>query len=61
MRSCKYYRESVIEMYVPECEGVRESVHEADIEGDYCQFCGARIIFKENTPAPARLDWAYVG
>jgi DNA-directed RNA polymerase subunit RPC12/RpoP len=61
MPNCNYYRESDTEMYTPECEGVRESVHEDDIEGGYCQFCGSRIVFKEYTPVPARLDWGYLG
>lgn len=51
MPKCKYYRESQIEAYIPECcveDGVAfNDVHPDDIEGSYCQFCGGHIKLKE--------------
>jgi len=50
---CKYYREDERTQYVTTCG--REAVHEADIEGEYCQFCGNKIKFKEFTKIPEYL------
>jgi len=56
MSKCKYYRESEIEQYTPECTGVEYSIHPADIFGDYCQLCGKKIKFKELTKIPDYLQ-----
>lgn len=53
MSTCKYYRESEIYQYTPECTGQGRSVHPSDIEGNYCQFCGDKIDYKEDTEVPA--------
>jgi hypothetical protein len=55
MQKCKYYSESAIEMYTPECTGDDWAVHPTDIDGDYCQFCGKKIKFKDNTKVPDEL------
>lgn len=57
MTTCKYYQESPICTYSPECciekDGfVSNDIHPEDIEGDYCQFCGNKIQILENTPLP---------
>lgn len=54
---CNYYRESEIFKYTPDCcvefdssFGKKlpiNSVHETDIEGKFCQFCGREIELKE--------------
>lgn len=49
-KKCKYYRESPIEQYTPECTGFYTSVHPDDIEGDFCPYCGRKIKLKEYTP-----------
>lgn len=54
-KKCKYYREDEIEQYTPECAGDSTGVHPSDIEGDYCQFCGRKIKFKEFTTVPEHL------
>ena len=53
---CKYYRESDMEQYTPTCTGDGWSMHPADIYGDYCQFCGNKIKYKEHTPVPYKLQ-----
>ena len=56
MKKCKYYRESPIEQYTPECTGKDDAVHPQDIEGDYCQHCGRKIKFKEFTALPFKVQ-----
>lgn len=60
MAKCNYYRESPIEQYTPECTGEGEAVHPDDINGDYCQFCGKKIKFKEYTEVPKHLTADYI-
>lgn len=59
-KKCKYYRESIIETYVPECTGVANDVHPQDIDGENCQHCGKKIKFKEYTSVPPHLTWEYL-
>ena len=54
---CNYYQESPIVTYTPECcvdsDGFAfNDMHPADIIGDYCPFCGGKIVFKEYTKHP---------
>jgi hypothetical protein len=58
---CKYYRESVFLQFTPECASFESgyadlAVHDENIEGDFCQFCGKKIKFKENKPHPMQYD-----
>lgn len=52
MSKCKYYRESEIETYSPECCKGDFDIHPIDIEGDFCQMCGRKIKFKEFKAPP---------
>jgi len=52
---CKYYRESPIETYTPECVGDSQSVHPDDTDTPRCQFCGRKIKLKEYTSVPDSL------
>ncbi len=54
---CKYYRESPILQYTTSCEGEDSSVHEDDIEGDFCQFCGRKIKYMEYTEYPYKEEY----
>ena len=40
---CTYSRDSDIYTYTPSCTGDDNDVHEQDIAGDFCQFCGKKI------------------
>lgn len=60
-KKCKYYRESEIEMYTPECTGQYDAVHPHDVEkGDYCQSCGKKIKLKEFTSVPVHLAFEWL-
>ena len=54
-KKCKYYREDEITQYTPECTGNTTGVHPQDIKGDYCQYCGKKIKFKEWTTVPKHI------
>lgn len=56
-KKCRYFRESEIEQYTPECTGTSNSVHPEDILGDYCQFCGKKIKLREGVPPPEEEVW----
>lgn len=52
MSKCKYYRESDIEKYVPECcieyGEITNTVHPYDAdEWTFCPFCGDKIKIKD--------------
>jgi len=56
-KKCKYYRESKIEQFTPSCSRVEGgcavlAVHPEDIDGDFCQYCGGKIKFKEGVAHP---------
>lgn len=56
MSKCKYYREYEGDSYTPSCTGDTNSMHPEDILGEYCQFCGDKIKFKEFTKVPWELE-----
>lgn len=52
MSKCKYYRESSMEQYVPECciedDEIIDNAHPYDVEDwKYCPFCGRKIKLKD--------------
>lgn len=55
-KKCKYYCESELETYTPECTGVYNYVHPDDVD-EHCRFCGKKIKLKEYTPVLEHLTW----
>lgn len=58
-KKCKYYRRSENFTYIPECTGDSNDVHPESLDGDFCEFCGRKIKFKENTEVPTHLTEDY--
>ena len=51
-RRCSYYRSSEIMQYEAECMEDDNCIHEEDMEGAFCQFCGGKIQIHEFTIPP---------